>query len=66
MNRLDKLLFAIHRKSRILEIGPSYNPAAPKAAGWQTRVLDHASQAELQAKYMVKVLEDWETVRAAA
>jgi SAM-dependent methyltransferase len=51
MNRLDKLLFAIDRKSRILEIGPSYNPAAPKAAGWQTHVLDHASQAELRAKY---------------
>jgi hypothetical protein len=51
MDRLDKLLFAIDRKSRILEIGPSYNPAAPKAAGWQTYVVDHASQAELQAKY---------------
>jgi Methyltransferase domain len=51
MDRLDKLLFAIDRKSRILEIGPSYNPAAPKAAGWQTYVVDHASQAELRAKY---------------
>jgi SAM-dependent methyltransferase len=51
MDRLDKLLFAIDRKSRILEIGPSYNPAAPKAAGWQTYVVDHASQAELRTKY---------------
>jgi hypothetical protein len=51
MDRLDKLLFAIDRKSRILEIGPSYNPAAPKAAGWQTYVVDHASQSELRAKY---------------
>jgi SAM-dependent methyltransferase len=51
MDRLDKILFAIDRKARVLEIGPSYNPAAPKAAGWQTYVLDHASQAELQAKY---------------
>jgi hypothetical protein len=51
MHRLDKLLFAIDRKARILEIGPSYNPVAPKAAGWRTHVLDHASQAELQAKY---------------
>ena len=51
MNRLDKILFAIDRKARVLEIGPSYNPAAPKAAGWQTYVLDHASQTELRAKY---------------
>ncbi len=51
MDRLDKILFAIDRKARVLEIGPSYNPAAPKAAGWQTHVLDHASQAELRAKY---------------
>ena len=51
MDRLDKILFAIDRKARVLEIGPSYNPAAPKAAGWQTYVLDHTSQAELRAKY---------------
>jgi SAM-dependent methyltransferase len=51
MNRLDKLLFGIDRKWRILEIGPSYNPAVPKAAGWQSYVVDHASQAELRAKY---------------
>lgn len=51
MDRFDKLLFAIDRKARILEIGPSYNPVAPKAAGWQTTILDHASQASLRAKY---------------
>jgi SAM-dependent methyltransferase len=37
--------------SRILEIGASYSPIAPKAAGWRTHVVDHAPQEELRRKY---------------
>jgi SAM-dependent methyltransferase len=51
MDRLEKLLFGIDRTARILEVGPSHNPVAPKAAGWQSFVLDHASQEELREKY---------------
>jgi SAM-dependent methyltransferase len=34
-----------------LEIGPSYNPVAPKAAGFNVRILDHATRPELVVKY---------------
>ena len=36
---------------RLLEIGASYNPIVPKRDGWQTTIIDHASKAELIAKY---------------
>lgn len=35
----------------LLEIGPSYSPIIPKADGWLTTVVDHASQADLMTKY---------------
>lgn len=34
-----------------LEIGPSYNPIAPKANGYNVRILDHADQQTLRRKY---------------
>lgn len=34
-----------------LEIGPSFNPLAPKAAGFRVDILDHADAAALRAKY---------------
>lgn len=34
-----------------LEIGPSYNPIAPKAHGYNIRILDHADQLTLREKY---------------
>jgi SAM-dependent methyltransferase len=34
-----------------LEIGPSFNPLAPKAAGYRVDILDHADAAALRAKY---------------
>jgi SAM-dependent methyltransferase len=37
--------------ARILEIGPSYGPIAPKRAGWRTTVVDHTDRAGLVAKY---------------
>jgi Methyltransferase domain len=51
MSRLDRLLCGIDRTARILEIGASFSPAAPKADGWQTYVLDHAPQEELKRVY---------------
>jgi SAM-dependent methyltransferase len=49
--RQEKVLWGISRNMRILEIGPSYNPVAPRAAGWRSFSLDHASQEELRDKY---------------
>lgn len=37
---------------RGLEIGPSYNPVVPKRDGYNVRVLDHASTADLREKYL--------------
>jgi methyltransferase family protein len=51
MDRLEKLLLGIERTARILEVGPSHNPVAPKGAGWQTFVLDYATQVALKEKY---------------
>jgi SAM-dependent methyltransferase len=51
MDRVAQLLSTTQRSSRIIEIGPSYAPIAPKTAGWNSFVVDHASQAELRAKY---------------
>ena len=34
-----------------LEIGPSYNPIAPKSQGYNVLILDHADQQELRRKY---------------
>jgi len=39
------------RTMRLLEIGPSYNPILPKAEGWRTTVIDHATQRDLIEKY---------------
>ena len=41
----------VERNSRILEIGPSYAPIAPKSGGWNSFALDHAPQDELRRKY---------------
>jgi len=36
---------------RGLEIGPSYNPIVPKRSGFNVEIVDHASTADLRAKY---------------
>lgn len=51
MDRIEKLLFRIDKSMKILEIGPSYNPVAPKSQGWNSWSVDHANQEELRAKY---------------
>lgn len=51
MDRNTLLLGDATRTSRIIEIGPSHAPIAPKRAGWNSFVVDHADQAALRAKY---------------
>ena len=41
----------IDKKSLGLEIGPSYNPLASKADGFNVKVLDHLTETELKKKY---------------
>ncbi len=49
--RKQKLLAAMTRNDKILEIGPSFSPIAPKSEGWNSFSLDHASMDELKEKY---------------
>lgn len=51
MDRVQKLLCRIDRSMKVLEIGPSYNPIAPKSQGWNSWSVDHANQEELKEKY---------------
>jgi predicted SAM-dependent methyltransferase len=51
MTREEKLLQFVDRNAVGLEIGPSYNPVAPKLAGWNVEVLDHLNAADLRNKY---------------
>ena len=51
MSRAETLLASVDRSARIIEIGPSYNPIAPKADGWNTSTLDHTTRASLVEKY---------------
>jgi len=41
----------VDRKGIGLEIGPSHNPVAPKKAGFNVEILDHATAEELREKY---------------
>jgi len=51
MNRKEKVLRHINQNGRGIEIGPSYNPIAPKKEGYQVHIIDHMSREELIAKY---------------
>jgi SAM-dependent methyltransferase len=51
MSRNDIILAGIDRGMRIIEIGPSHSPIAPKADGWNTCVVDHASTEDLIEKF---------------
>ena len=50
-DRAQRLLGGIPRDAAILEVGASYAPLAPKAAGWRTTIVDHDTAAELRGKY---------------
>ncbi|WP_368417178.1 class I SAM-dependent methyltransferase [Falsiroseomonas sp.] len=49
--RTAQLLAGADRNWRILEIGPSHAPIAPRSEGWTTTVVDHADREGLIAKY---------------
>ncbi len=51
MLRNEKMFAALKKEGNGLEIGPSYDPIAPKREGFNVKVMDHASQQELQEKY---------------
>jgi predicted SAM-dependent methyltransferase len=57
MDRIARLLSTSTRASRILEIGASHTPVAPKADGWQTHVVDHDDRAGLVRKYTQQDLD---------
>jgi hypothetical protein len=51
MKREDKILYHIDTSGVGIEIGPSYNPVAPKRDGYRVHSIDHMSRAELIEKY---------------
>jgi hypothetical protein len=67
LDRKTRLLSSATDSTVILEIGPGYNPVAPKADGWRTHVVDHASREDLRRKYTsanvdVDVIEEVDTI----
>ena len=68
VSRIDRLLQGIDKSgSRIIEIGPGYSPVAPKAAGWNTHVVDHTTREGLRQKYVsagidLNAIEDVDSV----
>ena len=50
-SRSETLLAPIPRDGKILEVGPSYGPVAPKSEGWNTRTLDYTTKEALVAKF---------------
>jgi 2-polyprenyl-3-methyl-5-hydroxy-6-metoxy-1,4-benzoquinol methylase len=50
-SRSETLLAPVPRSGRVIEIGPSFSPIAPKAEGWDVCSLDHLSREGLIAKY---------------
>jgi hypothetical protein len=51
MTREQKILQSIDRGGKGLEIGPSYNPVAPKSQGWNVEIVDHLDADGLRRKY---------------
>ena len=49
--RAETLLASVARDGRIIEVGPSYNPIAPKTEGWNSFSIDHLTREGLVAKY---------------
>ncbi len=49
--RAGMLLEGVARDARLLEIGASYSPIAPRSEGWNTKIVDHANRDQLVEKY---------------
>lgn len=50
VDRVAKIMHGLKKDGLGLEIGPSHNPIAPKKAGYNVHIVDHASAEELRAK----------------
>jgi hypothetical protein len=50
-SRTETMLGSISKHSRIIEIGPSFNPIAPKSNGWNSAAIDHLTREGLASKY---------------
>ena len=62
MDRAQQLLRSLTKDARIVEVGPSFSPLAPKRDGWNTFVIDHAPRAELIEKYHDQTVDRIEEV----
>jgi glycosyltransferase involved in cell wall biosynthesis/ubiquinone/menaquinone biosynthesis C-methylase UbiE len=51
LSRNEKVLYGCNLQGKGLEIGASYSPVAPKSAGYQVEILDHANATVLREKY---------------
>lgn len=51
MTREEKLLLHVKKDGRGVEIGASHAPIAPKGAGYDVQIIDHATRDELLEKY---------------
>lgn len=51
MTRNERILRYLDISGKGLEIGPSLNPVAPKRAGFNVEIVDHASEKELIRRY---------------
>jgi hypothetical protein len=49
--RAELLMAPLSRNDRIIEIGPSFNPLAPKSNGWNSTSIDYLTRAGLVARY---------------
>ncbi|MCS0493765.1 methyltransferase domain-containing protein [Ancylobacter sp. MQZ15Z-1] len=52
MTREEIILRRLDKSSKVIEIGPSFAPLAPKRDGWNTFIVDHDSREALKAKYV--------------
>jgi hypothetical protein len=53
--RLNKLFPKKYRSKKILEIGGSYNPIAPKSNGFNTKTVDHDTTENIYTKYKAQI-----------
>jgi SAM-dependent methyltransferase len=51
MNRKEKILRFINTAGNGIELGPSFNPIAPKKEGYRVEIIDHLSREQLVEKY---------------
>jgi glycosyltransferase involved in cell wall biosynthesis/SAM-dependent methyltransferase len=51
VDRAELIRHPFNQSMQLIEVGASYSPIIPKRDGWQTSIIDHATQAELRIKY---------------